>query len=116
MSIRGDRLRLARQQKGLSQTDLANAANTSIRQVSRYETESGDLTTETLVRIAETLNVSTDYLLGLSSEPSGQLDSPELNNDERALVEAFRRGGWIAASRMITDRIEAMLGLTDQSN
>jgi transcriptional regulator with XRE-family HTH domain len=111
MSIRGDRLRYIRQAKGVSQAQLADSAELSIRQISRYETVGESPSSDTLIRIAKALGVSVDYLLGLSLDPGGQLDSAELNDDERALVEAFRRGGWIAASRLITDRLEAMLGL-----
>jgi hypothetical protein len=55
--------------------------------------------------IAERLGVSTDYLLGLSDDPVARFGAAEINDDERAVVQALRHGGWPAVIRVVADRM-----------
>lgn len=65
-------------QRGISQRKLAEMINTTEATVSRYLTNTRRMPRADLViAIAETLNVSTDYLLGLTSNPARQSLSAE---------------------------------------
>ena len=59
-----DRLKCARNNKGISQKKLAEYLFVSQQTVAKWETDKATPTPETITKISETLNVSTDYLLG----------------------------------------------------
>ena len=69
MSILGDRVRERRKQLGMSQTDLAEAIKSSQQSIGHIERGSR-LRPRKLKEIAETLNVSEDWLLGVTDNPS----------------------------------------------
>lgn len=58
-----ERIRLTRQQKKLSQTELAELANVNKKSLSRYELDASIPPADALKAIADALGVSTDYLL-----------------------------------------------------
>ena len=60
-----ERLRQLREDKDLSQADLAAILGTTRHQISKYETGQQEMTVGKLVAICRALNVSADYLLGL---------------------------------------------------
>jgi transcriptional regulator with XRE-family HTH domain len=62
--IVGQRLRELRKRQKISAEELGNVLGMSQQQVLRYETNKTDLTTDTLIKIADYFDVSTDYLLG----------------------------------------------------
>ena len=62
----GERIRKARQQAGLTQENLAEQTNLSRASIARFELGDIEPKLQNLVLIAEALNVTTDYLLGLS--------------------------------------------------
>lgn len=59
-----NRLRFLRTEKGESLEKVAQYLNVSLQTVSNYETEKRDMTPETIIKLANYFNVSTDYLLG----------------------------------------------------
>lgn len=63
------RLLQLRRARGLTQTQLAEAAGTSQRVISHYETVAEYPAVEVLVSLARVLRVSTDELLGLRAPP-----------------------------------------------
>ena len=66
------------QQKGITQRMLAEMANTTEATISRYLTNARRMPRADLViSIANALDVSTDYLLGLTSNPARQSLSAE---------------------------------------
>ena len=66
------------QQKGTTQSTLAEMANTTEATISRYLTNARRMPRADLViSIANALDVSTDYLLGLTSNPARQSLSAE---------------------------------------
>lgn len=65
-----NRMKLLREQHNLSQTDLARILNISRQSYNFYENEKRDPDTEMLIRIADFFNVSLDYLLGRTNDPS----------------------------------------------
>jgi transcriptional regulator with XRE-family HTH domain len=64
----GERLQNFRKARGLTQVQLAEAAETTQRAVSFYETEAGFLPAHAVISLAKALNVTTDELL-LSLKP-----------------------------------------------
>lgn len=66
MSFRGDRLKRLREERDLTQDDLAKKISVSRPTLSKYESGDVDISTETAVLLADIFDVSTDYLLGKS--------------------------------------------------
>lgn len=66
-------------QRGMTQKMLADKAHTTEATISRYLTDTKRMPrADLIVSIAEALDVSTDYLLGLSPIASRQSLSPEM--------------------------------------
>ena len=61
----GERLQNIRKARGLTQVQLAEAAETTQRAVSYYETEAGFPPAPAVISLAQALNITTDELLGL---------------------------------------------------
>ena len=64
------RLKELRKKKGISQLRLATDLNTTQNTISRYETGEREPGIDELVKIAEYFNVSVDYLIGRTENPS----------------------------------------------
>lgn len=76
-------------ERGISQKWLADAASTKEATISRYVNgvnKSSRL--DILVKMAKALNVSTDYLLGITDIPQQKSD---MNAEERVMLSAYRR-------------------------
>ncbi|MBQ3068963.1 MAG: helix-turn-helix transcriptional regulator [Clostridia bacterium] len=63
-------LRNIREDRDLRQKDLAAVLNVSQNTYSQYETGVIALTAEVLIKLADYYNVSTDYLLDRTDDPS----------------------------------------------
>ena len=72
-----NRIKELREEYNLTQTDLANAVNTSQRNISRWEKGEIEMGANFAITLAKYFNVSVEYLLGLSDE----LDFPILTID-----------------------------------
>lgn len=66
----GDILKELREEKGLKQEDLAHILKVSRASVSSYENNSSDPSLDTLINIADYFNVSTDFLLRRTKNPT----------------------------------------------
>ena len=64
--MNGERLKQLRKEHKLTQTDLGNKINVTKVSISGYENGNRSPDTETLTRLADYFDVSTDYLLGRS--------------------------------------------------
>lgn len=62
----GERIKLLRISKKLTQEELAQALNVKRETVARWETGTRDIKTEITISLSKFFNVSADYLLGLS--------------------------------------------------
>ena len=71
----GDKIKVLREGKNVSQKELAQAIGVSDVMISLYEQGKKYPSLSTIVRIAEYFNVSTDYLLGIKT--SANDDIPE---------------------------------------
>ena len=63
------RMRALREDKDLTQTDIAHALHCSQRAYSNYERGDHDIPTAILIQLADVHNVSIDYLLGCTNNP-----------------------------------------------
>ena len=70
MASLSDRLIYLQREKNVLKKDIANAAGVSIMGYYRYEKGSRQPTADKLIKIADFFNVSTDYLLGRSDNPT----------------------------------------------
>jgi transcriptional regulator with XRE-family HTH domain len=68
MLTTGERLRMARERKGLSQLDVYKHTNISNKSLSRYETDSASPSPEVIRTLVKLYDVSSDFILGFSDE------------------------------------------------
>lgn len=71
------RLKQLREENNLSQLDLANKLNMSQQAISAYEKGAREPDIDTIKKISDLFNVSTDYLLGKSD-----IRNPEVVNKD----------------------------------
>jgi len=83
----GKRLVALRQARGLTQIELAKAAETTQRAISYYETEAEFPIASALIPLARALRVTTDELLG--AKPAIKLEQGKPQN--RRLWKRFQR-------------------------
>jgi transcriptional regulator with XRE-family HTH domain len=69
----GKRIRLLRRSKGVTQTELGQAIGVGKTTISNYETGYSSPDTETLSKMAQYFNVSTDYLLCQTDDPTPRI-------------------------------------------
>jgi transcriptional regulator with XRE-family HTH domain len=80
--FRGDRVAYRRKKKKLTQEELASKVNLTKAAISNYENGHSTPSNETLVALADTLDVDTDYLLGRTDTPwNEQSGSNSKKND-----------------------------------
>ena len=105
MPIIGVRLKDTRQERHISQRELARRCGLGENSLYLYENNKGDPSVDSLISIAKELRVSTDYLLGLSDKPLGQLGD-ELRPDEQHLLMAYNAGDSKTLFEVITERLK----------
>lgn len=84
----GQRLVMLRKARGLTQVELAHAANTTQRAISYYETEAGFPPAPAVVQLARALRITTDELLGVRTPKIDHLDD---DAESRRLWRRFRQ-------------------------
>lgn len=91
----GERLRLLREKKGLTQVALAKKLNIPNQNVSNYERDFRQPDYETLKKLADLYEVTTDYLLGHSNRQTSSnkptLDDLDMKENENLFF--FNRDG-----------------------
>lgn len=107
MALRPDRLRAAREKRGLTQRDLSDLVGLGVNQISRYEKGQNDPSAVILALLCQRLDVSADYLLGLSDIPQGYA-TVDLSNDQRRLLDAYLAGDTTTAIKLIVDRVREL--------
>lgn len=65
-----NRLKLLRTSRRMTQADLAKAFHVSQSTIAMWETGKRSIDAETITSVADYFNVSTDYLLGKSDDPT----------------------------------------------
>jgi len=86
-----DRLRRAREYRGWSQGELAHKANLQPSAISHFETGARKPSFDNLRLLADTLDVTTDYLLGRVAEFKELAGADRLHRHYDALQDADRR-------------------------
>ena len=84
------RLRAAREKRGLSQGDLANRADFQTSAVSHFETGTRKPSFDNLRRLADALEVTTDYLLGRVTDDQALAGADRLHRHLDLLSTADR--------------------------
>ena len=86
----GERIRIRREELGLTQQDLADAVGTTRNTISRYETGQSEMGLLVFSAISKALRVSTAFLLTgvicCSDDYSIQSDFLKLNDRDRRVV------------------------------
>jgi len=85
------RLKERRELLKLSQEDLADMIRSSQKQVSQWEAGKITPRTDSLLRLAEALQTTPNYLLGLTDEPERGAEGRGLSDREQQLLEIFRK-------------------------
>jgi len=80
------RLRQLRKQRNLSQTQLARVVEVHYNHIGRYERGTSRPSAEALRRLADALDVSTDYLLEGTTEDAARADF-----EDRELLRQFQQ-------------------------
>jgi transcriptional regulator with XRE-family HTH domain len=93
-----DRLRQAREKRGLNQGDLAKRAGLQASAVSHFETGGRKPSFDNLRRLADALECTTDFLLGRVDELSAVAGADQLNRhaeklrtEDLAIAEEFMK-------------------------
>lgn len=80
----GEKIKELREEKGIQAKDIADYLGVTQSAMSNYEKGKRSIDTDTLVKIAKYLNVTTDFLL-LNTDPA----EIKLNDREKRLLESF---------------------------
>ena len=97
--IFGKRVKEAREKLGISREDFAKQNHISYSALSMYERGERSVSDEIKIRIAKSLNISLDYLIGIINEPIPYTDV------ESYLVSA----GGLIDSKISDERIQAIV-------
>lgn len=90
-NVLGSRISELRRKRNLTQADLADRLNMSTSSIAMWEVGKRDPDSEKLTELANFFNVTTDYLLGLSSEHSSPKTEPQNVEPEiRAIQRAAK--------------------------
>lgn len=85
----GARLKELRLEKNMQQSELGRLLNITNVAVSHYENDNRKPTPEIISKVAEIFNVSTDYLLGISSSKRKYYDLTE--KDEKNIEKTLEK-------------------------
>jgi transcriptional regulator with XRE-family HTH domain len=94
VEVLSERIKKERKRKGISQKMLSTRLNISQSNVSEWERGDSRPTIENLIKIADILGVTVDYLIGRTDNPLSLIknDTPyiDVNQFEKELLETFR--------------------------
>jgi len=101
----GQAIRAARLMRGYAtQGELSAASGIPQAQISRYESGARDMYMATALRLAQTLNLSVDQLLGIAPRPAAKREEAEIERDPypnrrrlRGLPEYALAPAWVKA-------------------
>ena len=86
-------LNVLRQEKGISQQQLADVILVSQQSINKYENHNVEPDIETLIKIADFFNVSLDYLVGRTDirEMVEKTKTSDLSDSEAYMVSRYRK-------------------------
>ena len=97
--MNGRKLKNLREKKGLLQKELGDKLNISASTIGMYEQNRRDPDFETLKKIANFFNVTTDYLL----DNTNNTDIDEELKEKEALKKLLQKTGFMAGDEDLTD-------------
>lgn len=97
--MNGRKLKNLREKKGLLQKELGDKLNISASTIGMYEQDRRDPDFETLKKIANFFNVTTDYLL----DNTNNTDMDEELKEKEALKKLLQKTGFMAGDEDLTD-------------
>lgn len=99
--MNANRIKQLRERLGYTQEDISEIVQTSRRSVTAWETGSVP-NGEMLARLAQALQTSADFLLGLTDDPTPYNNlKNELSPQEQEIISSMRRGDTVGAIRAI---------------
>lgn len=110
----GQRVRDKRNERGLSQTEVANALGVTFQQVQKYERGTNRVGASRLYDLAQILGVQVEYFFeGLENQPSAPEDDAEnivhlMKPDTIELVEAYYKVNNPQVRRQILSTIRSI--------
>lgn len=114
MNTIGERIVFLRQERDISQKELANMIQIPPTSLSRYENNQYEPKAEIIFRLAHALNTTADFLLGLSDiyeRPNDKQNSLlSLTAQEHHLVSLYRKLTSLNQVR-IFERVETLLDM-----
>ena len=104
--IFGQKLKELRRKHKITQEQLAKIINVERSSIGKYESTNTIPSKETLLKIAQYFNVSTDYLLGNENtqqkrESKKTIETEKLTLQEKTLLETFRSTTEFGRQRII---------------
>lgn len=87
-----ENLKMAREKKNMTQKEVADSIGVAKSTYSLYESGNREPNVQTIKKIADTLNVSADDLLGLNEQPTtiaAHFDGDEYTEDELEEIRQF---------------------------
>lgn len=98
----GVRIKSLRTQKHHTQASLAELLGTDARQIWRWENEESIPSGDVIGKIAVALEASSDYILGLTDDPTPvSMEPSKLSSEEMGALSAWRRGERLEAIKII---------------
>ena len=87
----GECIKNLRKSHKLTQAELSDILNIGQSTLANFENGKRTIPTDIITKLAQYFNVTTDYLLGISSEPTtNSINYTYLNNDELQLLNTYR--------------------------
>jgi len=99
--MNGNRLKDARIRLGHTQESFAEIMGTDARTIWRWESNKNDPSGDIIAKLAQVLEVSADYLLGVTDDPTPIRAGAKLSPQENAIINAIRRGDKMEALKVI---------------
>lgn len=86
-------LKKLREEKGVSQKQLADVISLSQQSINKYENHNIEPDIDTLIKIADYFDTSVDYLIGHSKirRKIEAVNSYDLNMEEASLIDSYRK-------------------------
>lgn len=105
------RIKELRLERNLTQSEVAEAINTSQRNIGRWENEENEPSASYVKQLAAFFGVSTDYLLGVEDDfgnISIEKNTPQFTAEENQLIEDFRALG-VPGKQLIKTTMKTLL-------
>lgn len=93
-----NRLKLLREEKKITQSDIARILNITVAAYSYYENGKREMSPSTIIKLAEYFEVSTDYLLGKS----------DIRNPEELKNVSFANAGGLDTTGLDEDDLKEL--------